>query len=361
MIVGINNTWPHLPDPLSNVYREILKVNGIQYINLDVSNPSFWEDIRKVDYFIYRWAHTDYHHQLARTVIPIVEQFYKIPAFPNWATCWHYDDKIKQSLLFQALNMPACKSYVFWDRQPAIKWIREEASFPIVFKLKSGSGSQQVKLLHSQSEAIELLRKMFVNGIPTEGLGFFSSLKTNKFDLIRTMRMYARIFLNRHFSVRLKPYWTRQMNYAYFQDFMPNNHYDTRVQITGKRAFAFVRYNRPNDFRASGSNNWDLNHEKIDMRFVAIAFKISNMLNFQSMAYDFIYDKDRNPVIVEMSYCFGDYPEFSNGYWDEKLIWHKGSFVPQYFELIDLLQLPELKMPEHIVAQSKYASVKTNH
>ena len=54
------------------------------------------------------------------------------------------------------------------------------------------------------------------------------------------------------------------------------------------------------------------------------------------MAYDFIYDRQKQPRIVEMSYCFGDYPEFSTGYWDESMNWHEGRFLPQYFELADL-------------------------
>ena len=37
---------------------------------------------------------------------------------------------------------------------------------------------------------------------------------------------------------------------------------------------------------------------------VKAAQKISEEFNFQSMAYDFIYDHDKNPKIVEMSYNY---------------------------------------------------------
>jgi glutathione synthase/RimK-type ligase-like ATP-grasp enzyme len=359
MTVGIHDTWAHKTDLLSNVYREILNCNNIKYIDLDSSSPDFWEKIKKIDFFIYRWAHTDYHHQLARTIIPVIEQFYAKPCFPNWVTCWHYDDKIKQSLMLEAMNYPAVKSYVFWDKNHAEEWVNRAAKFPLVFKLKSGSGSLQVKLLRHRAESLKIIDKMFNNGIKPESLGILSALKTKNYDIVRTAKLMARTFIDRYLPVRVRPMWAKQMNYAYFQDFMPGNEYDTRVQITGNRAFAFVRYNRPNDFRASGSNNWDLSHDKIDMEFVKIAFKISRHLGFQSMAYDFIYDNNRKPVIVEISYCFGDYPEFSNGYWDENLIWHQGRFVPQYFELVDLLQRPDLIMPGHVGAQSDYKSVKT--
>lgn len=43
--------------------------------------------------------------------------------------------------------------------------------------------------------------------------------------------------------------------YIYFQDFIPNNNYDTRVKVIGNRCAALRRYNRKNDFRASGSGD----------------------------------------------------------------------------------------------------------
>ncbi|MFC2110888.1 hypothetical protein ACFLQ5_00395 [Bacteroidota bacterium] len=34
-----------------------------------------------------------------------------------------------------------------------------------------------------------------------------------------------------------------------------------------------------------------------------------------------------------------------NGYWDKNLNWIEGKFSPQHFEMIDLLNLPELACP----------------
>ena len=358
MIVGIHNTWPHKPDYISDVYRHILKANNIEYIDLDSSQPDFWEKIEKIDCFIYRWAHTDYHHQHAKTIIPIIEQMYNKSCFPNQATCWHYDDKVKQSLMLKANHFPTCNFSVFWDKKPALDWVKNKAEYPFVFKLKSGSGSLQVKLVKNKRAASKYVKKMFNRGISTSYQGVWATLKTFNFSMYKTFKSIAKSIYYTFFPLRIKPYWTKQQNYFYTQEFQPNNSYDTRVQITGKRAFAFVRYNRENDFRASGSNKWTLDHNKIDMEFVKIAFDVSKKFGFQSMAYDFIYDKNKNPVIVEISYCFGDYPEFSNGYWDEDLVWHKGRFLPQYFELVDLLENDTLILPEEVKPSSSYKNVK---
>lgn len=228
---------------------------------------------------------------------------------------------------------------------------------PLVFKLKNGAGSFNVQLVNTKADAKQLLNIMFGNGLKQDNVGIWKVMKTMNFDFRKLYRYYGIQFRDKYIQKHRRKRWLTHKNYLYFQKFMPNNEYDTRVQITGNRAFAFVRYNRPGDFRASGSNKWSLDHDKIDMNFVKIAFDVSKKLKFQSMAYDFIYDENRNPAIVEISYCYGDYPEFSTGYWDDKLVWHPGKFVPQYLELVDLLEMPELKQPD-IGAASSYTKVK---
>jgi len=53
------------------------------------------------------------------------------------------------------------------------------------------------------------------------------------------------------------------------------------------------------------------------------------------------------PETCEISYTTIDYLMYAcSGYWDDKLNWHEGHFWPQYFILMDLLELPNLKQPE---------------
>jgi hypothetical protein len=117
----------------------------------------------------------------------------------------------------------------------------------------------------------------------------------------------------------------------------------------GNRAQAFRRKNRDNDFRASGSKNNDLNPQKIDLNFVKLAFQISQKMGFQTMAYDFLYDENQKPAIIEISYAYPDRTlPHCPGYWDSELNWHEGHFWPQYFHLVDALENPELKQPDEM-------------
>jgi hypothetical protein len=61
------------------------------------------------------------------------------------------------------------------------------------------------------------------------------------------------------------------------------------------------------------------------------------------MAFDFIYDGDHQPRIGEISYCFVDQIIYNcPGYWDRNMVWHDGHNWPQYYQLVDFLDKPDL-------------------
>ena len=161
------------------------------------------------------------------------------------------------------------------------------------------------------------------------------------------LRGFAGTILRRIRNEHEPLYWQLEKNYVLFQKFLPNNLFDTRVSIIGERAFAFRRFNRKNDYRASGSGKINYDLDKIDLRAVEIAFSISNKLGFQSMAYDFLISESKKLEICEISYTYVDTAVYNcPGYWDRNLNWHQGHFWPQYCQLVDALNLPHLKQPE---------------
>ena len=329
------------------IYLDILDYNNIPYIQVDSSEADLWAKLEGIDYFIFKWGHDHHSRQLAESILPVLETA-GVKCFPNYSTCWHYDDKVKQFLLLNKSGFPAVDSYVFWDKGKAIEWIENHNEFPLVFKLRGGAGSLSVFLVKSKSKAKKLIKRMFGKGFSQNTVTLNHLSKTLNFNLKKIYRDYAINFRNKYLKREKQAYWLRHKNYVYFQRFMPNNQWDTRVTTAGLRAHAFRRFNRPNDFRASGSNKWDITPENIDIRMIRIALDISQHFGFQSMAYDFVYDENREPRIVEMSYLYGGagYPDFMNGYWDKQLNWHEGRFWPQCFELMDLLEMPNLKLPD---------------
>jgi hypothetical protein len=137
-----------------------------------------------------------------------------------------------------------------------------------------------------------------------------------------------------------RQYWMPQKNYALFQEFLPDNTFDTRITVIGDRAFGYRRFNRPDDFRASGSGNFDVGSSNIDPACVRLAFNAASRLRSQSMAFDILYSgPKREPVIVEISYCYVDWMvQKCPGHWDRTLGWCEGSMWPEDAHVQDFLK-----------------------
>ena len=327
-----------------NVYKQILDFNKIDYVDLDINEKKFWTDLRTCDLFLAKFSQVDDDLNLMTQILPIISVFMGIKCFPSYNTAWHYDDKVKQYYLLSQFDFPLAESYIFWDKLLALKWAAD-AEYPVVFKLKGGAGSSNVALIKGKTQAKKIINKSFSHGIHPHWFDVKGKIKSFNYDLIKIAKYFGKPYLRQLKGLNSYSNYTVQKNYVYFQKFLPNNEYDTRVAIVGERAWAFKRFNRKNDFRASGSNMYDIRKEEIDKEMIKIAFTVSRTMKFQSMAYDFVYDENNKPVIVEVSYTYGDYPEFSDGYWDERLEWHDGQYVPEFLELVDALNIPGLKQP----------------
>lgn len=332
-------------------YAKILEHNSIDYIWLNAKESDFWDKLAKIDYFIFRFPHHSNEKQIARDVLPIIENEYNIKCYPNQRTCWHYDDKVKQYLLCKAHGFPIVDSWVFYDKTEAIKWA-QSATYPVVFKLRGGAGSQNVIMVKSKHTAKKLIKKQFGKGV--QYFNFFNFLSTRWNDK-RIISEFGKMGLSVIRALQGKDanlMWGIDRNYVLFQKFLPNNNFDTRVIVVGDRVFARQRQNRKNDWRASGIGTqmglkaFNYNSEDINKEALKIALNVSEKMGFQSMAYDFLIDEDGSPKFCEISYTYGDGMFYAfPGHWDRNLKWHEGHYWPQYLQLVDLLNLPDLKQP----------------
>jgi glutathione synthase/RimK-type ligase-like ATP-grasp enzyme len=275
---------------------------------------------------------------VARQVIASLEKK-GIVVFPNVNTCWHFDDKVGQKYLLEAVGAPLIPTWVFTKKEDALDWV-EGATWPKVFKLRCGAGSTNVRLVRSRGEAVALCRQAFGRGFPAAA-GYLTDMKTRIRKTKTTHEFWAKVgrapktLLN---VLALRRQMHREKGYIYFQEFLPDNAYDTRITIIGDRAFGFMRRNRSNDFRASGSGAIVYEPQKIDQRCVAIAFEVAQRLSTQSLAFDFLFNSKQEPMIGEISYCYqAQAVHTCAGHWDPKGMWHEGHIWPQDAILEDLL------------------------
>lgn len=294
--------------------------HNIDYIIVDPYDTDVVSKVKDCSVFLWHHTQTNYKDLLFANQLLFSMQQAGKTVYPDFNTNWHFDDKVGQKYLLEAIDAPLVKSYVFYDKAEALKWAKE-TTYPKVFKLRCGAASTNVKLVHSYNECKRLINKAFGKGYSPYGAsnacGFgikslISSLKNTFFPPLRYK------------------YIKDEKGYVYFQDFMAGNTHDTRViVIDGKYACAEKRFNRKGDFRASGSGSFS--YEDIDINIVKVAFEIAKKLQMQSVAFDFVYDEKKNPKIVEICFGFGIKGILhSPGYFTDDLNWHTSEKIPVY-------------------------------
>ena len=318
-------------------WKRYCEEHDIDYKLVNAYDTDIIRQLDDCEAFMWHHNHTVHKDRLfAKSLLFSLETAGK-KVFPNFYTGWHFDDKVGQKYLFESVGAPIVNSYVFYDFQEAKKWIRQ-TEFPKVFKIRSGSGSANVFLVKNQKNALKLAKKNIKRGISTynkmgdirETLRRYKLKQTSIFNVLKS---FIRLFVSTQFSKQ----HGRETGYAYFQDFIPDNAYDIRVVVIGNKAFSIRRIVRENDFRASGSGMIQYAKNMLDERCVKISFDVTRKIRSQCAAYDYVFDKQNNPLIVEVSYGF-DQKGYNDcvGYWDEQMNWYEGSFNPQgwIFELI---------------------------
>lgn len=283
--------------------RKLMEKKNFSYSIIDINRSDWIEQIRPFDIIIWRSPWMGRLSQHYKEKIFLIQHHLNKKVIPNWESIWHFDSKIAQYFLFEYHNIKLPRTFVTFDYSEAIDYVKK-CNYPQILKLSSGSASNNVKMLKNQKEAIKELRKHFAKTFFWEKLSHWQ-------------------------------YFDHQMfGSMYLQEFVPNNDSDLRITVIGDRyAFAFWRKNRENDFRASGSGK--INYEKeIPEEPLNYCLEISKKLNFDSMAYDIIFDKNKF-LITEISYGYnqdaiykapGYYKKISNN----KLIFIKGHYWPQY-------------------------------
>lgn len=325
----------------SEKMSKYLKDRGVQVRFLNLLAQDALDQARQCDGVIWRWSHNPQDKQSAQRILYTIEHYLGIPVYPNTYTSWHFDEKVAEHYLLQALNAPMPKAWIFWDMDEALDWSRS-APYPVVFKLSSGAGSSNVLKIDNQAEAEHLINRIFRRGIFPYTMNEFRSPAVPRSP--SELMSYAgrsidafRYIVSGDYPRLHSHWWKPEHSYAYFQEFLSGNEFDTRVTIIGNRAFVIRRFNRPGDFRASGSGIRDFDPSKIDLRCVKIAFEVSKAGKFQSMNYDFLY-RDNEPVICEISYSSPAINRYeSPGHWNSDLKWIDGHMWPEEALVIDFL------------------------
>ena len=95
MKIAIHND-PNAPTPFAGNWACHLIRSGaeVRWVNLRL--PNAIDQVLGCQGVMWHWEYMPHERQVAQTILRSIEQYAGIPVFPDYNTCWHYDDKIAQ-------------------------------------------------------------------------------------------------------------------------------------------------------------------------------------------------------------------------------------------------------------------------
>lgn len=329
----------YFPGSFSNAWISYCDQHKIRYKLVDCYQSDILSQLAECDGLLWHWVQTDYRSMLFAKQFTFAVEKMGLKCFPDIHTAWHFDDKVGQKYLLEAIDAPLVPTHVFYSKTDALDWLKT-AKFPKVFKLRGGAGSVNVSLVKNKVEAGKLIRKAFGKGF--KHINRKASFKDKIVNFQNKLSVQTGLGVLKGLGRFVIPTEEEKMSgkekgYIYFQDYIPDNEYDIRLTVIGDRCVAVRRYNRKNDFRASGSGKFKFEPELFDIESIKLAFELTEKLNMQSCAFDFV-KKGGKYLLIEISYCFPVIvPNNLQGYWDKDLKWHHGQIIPEHFMIEDLI------------------------
>jgi len=299
--------------------------HAIPYEMVDPYRPDIVQRLGK--YSALLWAIQNYVHAdliESRNILRVAERM-GLPVFPDHNTAWHFDDKIAEMYLLQSIGAPIPESRVFYLLDDCVEWLMTEAEYPLIAKLRNGSGSNNVKMLKTRDAAIRYAKRMFTRGFhPAPGFLYKAYSKAQSSREWKTALARIRKIPEFLHTLSRAKRLAREHDYCYFQQFVENDGYDLKVAVVGDKLGYLVRKTRCHDFRASGGGDLFFNRALVTDQIRDSAFSAAEAAGLQCIGFDYVVDRRTGAgVIIEMCYGF-DWTaiEQAGGYWDPRGVWH---------------------------------------
>lgn len=268
--------WPYgIPKPRVGVFQDygttpywtryvhFLEANAIPYGIYPIHDHNWIEKADEFDVIIGKLSNSSYELEEIREKTYTLECHLGKLCFPDWRNVLLYENKKLETYLSKIYGFPFIPTYVSHDRDDALRLI-EGLKYPIVSKVVPSSGSLGVELVQTKKQAKSIVEQAF----------------SNNGRIIHVL-------------------YERQKNFVYFQDFIPNDGYDIRVIMVGRRVFGFYRRVLRGDFRASGMK---LEEKRgLPDEAMRIARSINRVIKSPQLVVDFLHGQDGNYYIGEIS------------------------------------------------------------
>lgn len=300
--------------------------NKLDFELVDCYRSDIIDHLKGFTHLLWHFGNYEFQDMLfARSILYSAKEM-GLKVFPDYDSSWHFDDKIAETYLLQSVNAPIPDSLMFYRYEDCEQQINDnEIDFPIIAKLRGGSGSHNVKLLRTPTELLRYARKMFGSGIsPSPSLMYktVSNARTSRNweTMIKRVKRAPEFFR----TLKNAKKFPNEKEYVFLQEFIPNDGYDLKIVVVGDKLSFIGRNIRKGEFRASGGGDLFYDRSYVTKNIIESAFRTSDLLNFQCMGYDYVVNKDTGEgKIIEISYGFSHAALLgAGGYFDREGNWH---------------------------------------
>lgn len=287
MRLGILKSFREI-DELVSSYAQACKYLNVDYVIIDIMSSNWIENIKKanVDGVLVRVkGNIQEHKSFFDERLAIIDEELHIPIYPSRKELFLYENKRLYAYWLNANNFPHPKSYVFYDKKNAIKFL-DETEYPIVFKTSGGASASGVQIINSKHKAKRLVHKI---------LGYF--------DARLTIGLIPWTFVNKWIPV--PKFGQVQKNYIIIQEYIPIK-WEWRIIKIGNSFFGHQKLLKGQFASGSGLVGW----VKPPFELLDMVDNLCNVGKFDSMAMDVFEGKDGKYYINEIQSLFGSFADY---------------------------------------------------
>ncbi|MBF0376963.1 MAG: RimK family alpha-L-glutamate ligase [Desulfamplus sp.] len=207
--------------------------------------------------------------------------------FPSFTTYHFVQDKIRQTALFNLLNIPHPRTKVFYGAKQKQE-ILNNFSFPFIAKIPRGSSmGRGVYLINNIQELVSYLSSIDGSLIKPIEEKLNSTLDSSEF-----IKSSTKLLSNKS----SKP--------AYIQEYLPHKR-DIRVVVIGKEvAIAYWRVANLEDFRANISCGGDISFAPIPKQALELALYTAKSCGWDDVGLDIVESRGQF-LVVEANMKYG--------------------------------------------------------
>lgn len=265
------------------VFINACKELKVKYEVIDIISCDWVENIKNSDcdgFLIKPPGRRDAWKRMYDERVYFIEKIMRKPVYPTYDEIFLYENKRVMSYWLQVNNINSPKTWVFYSKEEAKKFVETYNDYPLIFKSNIASASIGTKVLKNKTQALKLVNRIFTKfNFYNRGYTKWNKKKGIPYPMLDD-KQYDNVLFQQKIDIK----------------------YEWRGVKIGESYFAHKKLLGTDGLRSgSGNANYDTPPKEV-MDFIK---KVCDKGNFNSMDVDFFETKEGKFQVNELQTFFG--------------------------------------------------------